>query len=258
MPQSNGCDEGCDLTIAQLTAAGNRGVQCTYARKCYDGGWWYGAKQNGADGSRVGDTSQLFLGLITVLASQEAGFQTYPPHFGGWGLDKAVKGHLQKFGQPGHEVTDGTTVHTHYGYGDGRFAPGNYYDAGGAMGLLARVITSKLKNANYPSFYGAMPVDHKAVEEFFRKAGDASSNCDIYYLKNATYLAYMRGGDVWTKWNNVLVSMLTETQNPDGSWDFTDCGTSMNYDPSRGGPVFYTSYAILSLGAGYAGLQIFD
>ena len=37
-----------------------------------------------------------------------------------------------------------------------------------------------------------------------------------------------------------------------------DTDGGQHHDCGEGGPVFYTSWAILSLGAGYAGLQIFD
>ncbi|MCH2119467.1 MAG: hypothetical protein MK161_17430, partial [Pirellulales bacterium] len=255
--QENGCNEGCDLTIAQLTDAGNQGLQRTVNAQGNHSGWCYGGIWC-SDGGGKGDTSELFLVIMTLLASEKAGFTSYHPMMD-LKLNQAVKAHLEYNGH--NPVTDpslGTTIHANYYYGDYRFAPGSPQDSASAQGLLARVGVSKLSGANH-DFYGAVPVEHKAIKVFFENAVNASANCDIYYLKAATFLAYLRGGDVWSQWNTALVSMLTETQNPDGSWAFDDCleGNGV-HDYSAGGPVFYTSWAILSLGAGYAGLQIFD
>ena len=258
--QSNGCDEGCDLTIAQLTQAGTQAQNFTVFVNQMSIVGWGDATPNGPGNGGTGDVTQTSFALLCLLASQKAGFTENYNNFTDLRLMK-VDEYLKSTGHNLVEDTnEGTSIHANYYYGDERFIPGQPQASNSALGLLARVVISKMNGANH-SAYGAMPVEHKAVEVFFENASDASASCEIYYLKPATFLAYLRGGDIWTKWNTALVSMLTETQNPDGSWDFTGCMNTdggQHHDCSDGGPVFYTSWAILSLGAGYAGLQIFD
>ena len=258
--QSNGCDEGCDLTIAQLTQAGTQAQNFTVFVNQMSIVGWGDATPNGPGNGGTGDVTQTSFALLCLLASQKAGFTENYNNFTDLRLMK-VDEYLKSTGHNlVEDPNEGTSIHANYYYGDERFIPGQPQASNSALGLLARVVISKMNGANH-SAYGAMPVEHKAVEVFFENASDASASCEIYYLKPATFLAYLRGGDIWTKWNTALVSMLTETQNPDGSWDFTGCMNTdggQHHDCNAGGPVFYTSWAILSLGAGYAGLQIFD
>ena len=251
--QENGCNEGCDLTIAQMKAAGDLAVDFTAYANANEGGWAY-TPVWGAMGTGRGDTSHLHFAIGAILASEKAGLKKLHP-FTGWRMREAVYDHLNGVGwYPLTDPNTGDEYPSQYGYWEGN-ATGGPRDQPSrrctACGLISRIM---LDEAGIHEFYGSVPVEHPIVDAFF-EANEPDTTGDFYYNKPATFLAYARGGDVWTKWNNILTPHLTATQLADGSWYFPDHPDGHN---ANGGKLYNTTFAIMCMGAGYAGLKIFD
>ena len=251
--QENGCNEGCDLTMAQMKAAGDLAVDFTAYANANEGGWAY-TPVWGAMGTGRGDTSHLHFAIGAIVASEKAGLKKLDP-FLGWQLMAAVYDHLNGVGwYPLTDPNTGDEYPSQYGYWEGN-ATGGPRDQPNrrctACGLISRIM---LDEAGIHEAFGAVPVEHPIVDAFFEANGPDLSG-DFYYNKPATYLAYARGGEIWSNWNNILTPHLAATQQADGSWHFPDHPDGHN---AQGGKLYNTTFAIMCLGAGYAGLKIFD
>ena len=239
--------------MAQMKAAGNLAVDFTAYANANEGGWAY-TPIWGAMGTGRGDTSHLHFAIGAILASEKAGLKKLNP-FTGWRMRDAVFNHLEGVGwYPIKDPKTGKEYPSQYGYWEGN-ATGGPRDQPSprctACGLISRIM---LDEAGIHDFYGSVPVGHPIVDAFF-EANSPDLSGDFYYNKPATFLAYARGGEVWSDWNNVLTPHLVATQQADGSWYFPEHPDGHN---ANGGKLYNTTFAIMCLGAGYAGLKIFD
>jgi hypothetical protein len=94
------------------------------------------------------------------------------------------------------------------------------------------------------------------LQQFFVENEPDVVDGDVYYNQHGTLLAYQVGGDTWDAWIGMLEPFLMAEQTiggaDDGSWllrgDFA----------GQGGRLYCTTFAILCLEPGYAGLKLFE
>jgi hypothetical protein len=189
-----------------------------YAQDPVGGGWRYGPKQ-------PGDTSVV-----------------------GWQLMALKSGHMAYLKVPPSCVV-GTSkfldsVQTEYGAKYGYTGPGAKH-ATTAVGLLCRMYLGWKKD-NEALAAGA---------QFISDIGPKKT--DMYFNYYATQVMRHFGGDMWTKWNNVMRDQLVNSQSTNGhmlgSWDVTGGG----HVNDSGGRLYFTSCATMILEVYYRHMPIY-
>jgi hypothetical protein len=133
----------------------------------------------------------------------------------------------------------GTSRGDRYGYKSSRPTPPMT-----AVGLLCRIYLGWTRE--HPGIrYGV---------EYLSQLGPSRTN--MYYNYYATQVLHQYGGELWTKWNNVMRDQLVDTQrtkgHAKGSWDVTD---PHGY---AGGRLYQTCLSIMTLEVYYRHLRLYE
>jgi hypothetical protein len=189
-----------------------------YAQDPVGGGWRYRPKE-------PGDTSVV-----------------------GWQLMALKSGHMAYLKVPPSCVA-GTSkfldsVQTEYGAKYGYATPGAKHTTT-AVGLLCRM-------------YLGWKKDNEALAAGAKYLSDIGPKpTDMYYNYYATQVMRHFGGEMWTKWNNVMRDQLVDSQSTNGhmlgSWDVTGGG----HVNDRGGRLYFTSCATMILEVYYRHMPIY-
>ncbi|HJN67766.1 MAG TPA: hypothetical protein QF761_16280, partial [Pirellulales bacterium] len=251
-----GCAESCDLTMEQMRQSAESAATYTNYAQAGLGGWAYtafwgnkGPMYPGDMNNPKGDISHHAFVMAALIATHKAGIEI--PNLEG--QLNAGKKFLDECGSsPLTDPTSGLSINSKYAYAPRN--PNDIYPRAASCGLLSRAYAYKLS----PSFSvsGGVPPDHIAIQTFFDENQPDTVNGDVYYNQHGTLLAYQLGGDVWTNWIGMLEPFLLAEQTAggpdDGSWllrgDFAGAG----------GRLYCTTFAILCLEPGYAGLKLFE
>ena len=98
--------------------------------------------------------------------------------------------------------------------------------------------------------------EHVALQQFFVENQPDVVDGDVYYNQHGTLLAYQVGGDTWSTWIGMLEPFLMAEQTiggaDDGSWLLRGSFAG------QGGRLYCTTFSILCLVPGYAGLKLFE
>ena len=251
-----GCAESCDLTLDQIRQSAQSAATYTNYAQAGQGGWAYtafwgnkGPMYPGDPDNPKGDISHHAFVMAALIATHKAGIEI--PNLEG--QLNAGKKFLDECGSsPLTDPTSGLSINSEYAYAPRN--PNNIYPRATSCGLLSRAYAYKLS----PSFSisGGVPPDHIALQQFFVENEPDVVDGDVYYNQHGTLLAYQVGGDTWDAWIGMLEPFLMAEQTiggaDDGSWllrgDFA----------GQGGRLYCTTFAILCLEPGYAGLKLFE
>ncbi len=103
---------------------------------------------------------------------------------------------------------------------------------------------------------GPCPASTEAAE-YLLSHGPKSGPFNLYYWYYGTLAMYQHGGPAWTRWNGEVRDEIVRRQRPKGhaagSWDPDDSAYG-----SRGGRIYCTAMATLSLEVYYRYLRLYD
>lgn len=189
-----------------------------YAQDPVGGGWRYNPRQ-------PGDTSVTGWQVAALRSAQLAELEVPPDTL------KKASGFLDRM-----QAGDGAT----YGY----TTPGSR-PATTAVGLLARL---------HLGWKPDRPAFQRGVE-WLRQQGPSKDN--MYYNYYATQVMFQAGGEAWNEWNAEIRDHLVESQvregHEAGSWHFPSGGVGA----SRGGRLYSTAMALMTLEVYYCHLPIY-
>ena len=251
-----GCAESCDLTMEQMRQSAQSAATYTNYAQAGQGGWAYtafwgnkGPMYPGDPDNPKGDISHHAFAMAALIATHKAGVEI--PNLEG--QLNAGKKFLDECGSsPLTDPTSGLSINSEYAYAPRN--PNEIYPRATSCGLLSRAYAYKLS----PSFSvsGGVPPDHVALQQFFAENEPDVVSGDVYYNQHGTLLAYQVGGDTWDAWIGMLEPFLIAEQTiggvDDGSW------LLRGQFAGQGGRLYCTTFAILCLEPGYAGLKLFE
>ena len=251
-----GCAESCDLTMEQMRQSAQSAATYTNYAQAGQGGWAYtafwgnkGPMYPGDPDNPKGDISHHAFAMAALIATHKAGVEI--PNLEG--QLNAGKKFLDECGSsPLTDPTSGLSINSKYAYAPRN--PNEIYPRATSCGLLSRAYAYKLS----PSFSvsGGVPPDHVALHQFFEENEPDVVSGDVYYNQHGTLLAYQVGGDTWDAWIGTLEPFLIAEQTiggvDDGSW------LLRGQFAGQGGRLYCTTFAILCLEPGYAGLKLFE
>jgi len=251
-----GCAESCDLTMEQMRQSAQSAATYTNYAQAGQGGWAYtafwgnkGPMYPGDPDNPKGDISHHAFAMAALIATHKAGVEI--PNLEG--QLNAGKKFLDECGSsPLTDPTSGLSINSKYAYAPRN--PNEIYPRATSCGLLSRAYAYKLS----PSFSvsGGVPPDHVALQQFFEENEPDVVSGDVYYNQHGTLLAYQVGGDTWDAWIGMLEPFLIAEQTiggvDDGSW------LLRGQFAGQGGRLYCTTFAILCLEPGYAGLKLFE
>ena len=251
-----GCAESCDLTMEQMRQSAQSAATYTNYAQAGQGGWAYtafwgnkGPMYPGDPDNPKGDISHHAFVMAALIATHKAGVEI--PNLEG--QLNAGKKFLDECGSsPLTDPTSGLSINSEYAYAPRN--PNEIYPRATSCGLLSRAYAYKLS----PSFSvsGGVPPDHVALQQFFAENEPDVVSGDVYYNQHGTLLAYQVGGDTWDAWIGMLEPFLIAEQTiggvDDGSW------LLRGQFAGQGGRLYCTTFAILCLEPGYAGLKLFE
>jgi len=251
-----GCAESCDLTMEQMRQSAQSAATYTNYAQAGQGGWAYtafwgnkGPMYPGDPDNPKGDISHHAFAMAALIATHKAGVEI--PNLEG--QLNAGKKFLDECGSsPLTDPTSGLSINSKYAYAPRN--PNEIYPRATSCGLLSRAYAYKLS----PSFSvsGGVPPDHVALQQFFAENEPDVVSGDVYYNQHGTLLAYQVGGDTWDAWIGMLEPFLIAEQTiggaDDGSW------LLRGQFAGQGGRLYCTTFAILCLEPGYAGLKLFE
>ena len=184
-----------------------------------------------APGASFGDTSILGWIVLVLKSAQEVGIPIQPSTKTGiatW-LNKIASGASK---------------------GLARYQPLSQYQATPTMTAEAWVCRQFLG-------LDVSPEASREAAEFLLRNGPQASEYNLYYWYYGTLAMYQNGGDAWTRWNREARDQIIRRQRPNGhaagSWD-----PDASQYGSRGGRIYCTAMATLSLEVYYRYLRLYE